>query len=98
MDLEDDRFGDGAKGPQNGRGNEQRKDELTHEAPLAPNAAPIGVVSREGSEIALEGEMTAAALLGGLGHPAARPCRGGALLSHVVTDNSLKSGLPLARE
>ena len=42
--------------------------------------------------------MTAAALLGGLGHPAARPCRGGAPLSHVVTDNSLKSGLPLARE
>jgi hypothetical protein len=40
MDLEDDRFGDGAKGPQNGRGNEQRKDELTHEAPHAPNAAP----------------------------------------------------------
>ena len=40
MDLEDDRFGDGAKGPQNGRGNEQRKDELMHEAPHAPNAAP----------------------------------------------------------
>ena len=40
MDLEDERFGDGAKGPQNGRGNEQRKDELTYEAPHAPNAAP----------------------------------------------------------